>query len=330
MMPSGLPFDDFRALLADPRPVDAEAARQVGERFDLPGAAGLGRMRDVAVWLAGWSGRPRPGVLRPMVALFAGSHGVAAEGVSPRPASDTAAEVERCGTGATPVNQLCATDDIGLKVFDLALDLPTGNISLEPALDERAAAATMAFGMEAIVGGADLLSVGAHGVGASTVAAALCAGLLGGTGADWTGPGSGADAAMQERKAAAVDRALAAHRGHLGDPLEVLRRLGGREFAALAGAMLAARAERIPVLLDGFAALAAAAVLHAANPEAIRHCLLAGLSGEPGEARAAERLGLVPLASLGIRMPGVAGATAIGIVKAAALCHSGLLMARAG
>ncbi|TPN83541.1 nicotinate-nucleotide--dimethylbenzimidazole phosphoribosyltransferase, partial [Mesorhizobium sp. B1-1-5] len=180
-------------------------------------------------------------------------------------------------------------------------------------------------------GGADLLCLGDLGVGNSTVAAALFAAVLGGKGADWVGPGSGADAAMQARKAEMVDAALAFHAGHLDEPLEVLRRLGGREFAAIAGAILAARMQKIPVLLDGVAATAAAAVLHAANPAALDHCLLAGLSPEPAHAQAAERLGLRPLLDLGVgHGEGVGAALAAGLIKAAARTSSGMAAAVRG
>jgi nicotinate-nucleotide--dimethylbenzimidazole phosphoribosyltransferase len=130
----------------------------------------------------------------------------------------------------------------------------------------------------------------------------------------------GADAAMVARKAAAVDAALAFHDGNLKDPLEVLRRVGGREFAAIAGAIIAARMEKAVVILDGFAATAAAAALYAANPAALDHCLLAQVSIEPGHARAAALLGLEPLLDLGLSCEGGVGAgIAAGVVKAAAL-----------
>jgi nicotinate-nucleotide--dimethylbenzimidazole phosphoribosyltransferase len=122
-----------------------------------------------------------------------------------------------------------------------------------------------------------------------------------------------------------VDAALSVHSGHLADPLEVLRRLGGREFAAIAGAIMASRSERIPVLLDGYVAVAAAAVLHAVNPDAIGHCLLAGLSGDTGQAKAASRLGLRPLLDLEIAESGVAAALAAGLLRAAMSCHSSIV-----
>lgn len=330
-MVSALPFEDFRVLLdklpehddriaTDVRNVFAKAAMVQGP---------LGRMEDIAAWFAGWTARPNPQVTRPLVAIFAGTHGVVAHGVSPRPVTATADAVELCAAGGAAINQVCLVYDLGLKVFDLALDLPTGDITREPALDERGCAATMAFGMEAIAGGSDLLCLGDLGVGNSTVAAALMAALFGGRGADWAGPGSGADAIGVARKAAIIDQALAFHGAQLADPLEALARVGGREFAAIAGAILAARMERIPVLIDGFAATAAAAALYKAHPGSLDHCLLASLSAEPGHRRAAEMLGLQPLLDLGIgHGEGVGAALGAGLVKAAVQMASGMAVAQ--
>ncbi|KQZ96602.1 nicotinate-nucleotide--dimethylbenzimidazole phosphoribosyltransferase [Mesorhizobium sp. Root157] len=329
-MTSALPFDDFRNLLASLPAADANAEATVREMFaktDRPEGS-LGRIEDIAAWLAAWTGRARTSVTRPLMAIFAGNHGVVRHDVSPRPVDATAAAVELCAAGGAAINQVCLTFDLGLKAFDLALHIPTGDITTEAALDERGCVATMAFGMEAIAGGSDLLCLGDLGVGNSTVAAALFAALFGGTGADWVGPGSGADAAMMARKAGAVDAALAFHGSHLKDPLEALARVGGREFAAIAGAILAARTQRIPVLIDGFAATAAAAVLYKANPVSLDHCLLASLSPEPAHRRAAELLGMKPLLDLGIgHGEGVGAALAAGLVKAAAQTASGMALA---
>jgi nicotinate-nucleotide--dimethylbenzimidazole phosphoribosyltransferase len=203
--------------------------------------------------------------------------------------------------------------------------MPTADITQEAAMDERTCAATMAFGMEAIAGGTDLLCIGEMGIGNTTVAAAIFHALYGGEATDWVGPGTGADEAGIARKAEAVARAVALHKAHLGDPLEVLRRLGGREIAAMAGAILAARVERIPVIIDGFVATSAAAVLHAADPAALDHCLMGHVSAEPGHRAAVGRLGKTPLLDLGMRLgEGTGAALAAGIVKAAAQCHSGM------
>jgi nicotinate-nucleotide--dimethylbenzimidazole phosphoribosyltransferase len=328
-MAGRLPFDDFRNLLAQLDGPDERAAAEVRALYRRTGKpeGSLGRLEDIAEWLAAWTGRAPPAVSRPVVAIFAGNHGVTRRGISPRPVGATAQMVERCAAGAAAINQFCIASDLGLKVFDLALDLPTADITEEAALDEKACAATMAFGMEAVAG-TDLLCIGDLGVGNSTVAAALFAALLGGTGADWVGPGAGADDEMRGRKVAVVDAALARHANHLDDPLQVLRRVGGREFAAIAGAILAARTQKVPVVLDGFAATAAAAVLHAANPRSLDHCLLAHISAEPGHVRAAERLGLRPVLDLEMHHGEATGAAlAAGIVKAAALSLSGMAVA---
>lgn len=329
-MTSALPFDDFRNLMLTLPSGDAAAAARVRELFgkaEKPPNS-LGRMEEIAAWLAEWSGRAPPAVSRPLVAIFAGNHGVAARGVSPRQMEATARAVERCAAGGAAINQICLVYDLGLKVFDLALDLPTEDITRDAALDERACAATMAFGMEAVAGGTDLVCLGDLGVANSTVAAAILCMLHGGSGADWVGQGSGADNAMLRRKAEAVDAAVALHGPHRGDPFEVLRRVGGREFAAIAGAIIAARAEKVPVIVDGYGAIAAASVLHAVNPAILGHCLLAARPTDPGLSRAVEKLGLVPLLDLRVAHgEGVGAALAAGLVKAAALLNSGMATA---
>lgn len=327
-MTSALPFDDFRSLMSRLPAGDEAAGERVRAQFakaEKPKDS-LGRLEDLAAWLATWSGRP-PAVNRPLVAIFAGNHGVARHGISPQPVEATAQAVEMTAAGGAAINQICLAYDIGLKVFDLALHLPTEDMTQDAALDERGCAATMAFGMEAIAG-TDLLCIGDLGVGNSTVAAAVLAALYGGSGADWVGQGSGANAAMVARKAKVVDAALALHRTHLKDPLEVLRRVGGREFAAIAGAIIAARMEKIPVILDGFAAIAAASVLQALNPRALEHCVVAQLSPEAGYGKAVEKLGMKPLLDLGIAHgEGTGAALAAGLVKAAALCSTGMAAA---
>ncbi len=324
---SGLPFDDIRALVAAMPPADSDAAAEVRTRdarlTKPPGS--LGRLEDIAEWLAAWQGRAPPQVERPLVAVFAGNHGVVAQGVSAYPAAVTQQMVANFSAGGAAINQICRTYDLGLKVFDLALDHPTGDITREAALDEIGCARTIAYGMEAIAGGIDLLAIGEMGIGNTTVAAAIFCGLFGGNAGDWVGPGTGVDSAGLERKRMAVEAALAHHAGNLGDPLEVLRRLGGREIAAMAGAILAARLNRVPVIVDGYVATSAAAVLFAMDPAALDHCLFGHVSAEPAHHRALERMGKTALLNLGMRLgEGTGAALASGIVKAAAALHGGM------
>lgn len=325
-MTTGLPFDDFRNLLrglprADEAPADAARVRL----DELKPADGLGMLAETAIWLARASQRMPPVVTRPQLALFAGTHGVARHGVSARAPSWTAAMVEHCAAGGAAVNQACLAGDIALKVFDLALDLPTGDITVEAAFDERGCAATMAFGMEAASADTSLLALGDFSVGGPVAAACVLAALLGGTGRDWAPAAAEAGEGRVDRADAAIDAALACHAGHLRDPLEVLRRLGGREIAAIAGAIVSARVQNIPVILDGLAALAAAAVLHALNAEAVTHCRLAASAPDGPPADVSERIALRPvLAAQDIPGGGIAGTLAVGMIRTATLCLSGM------
>ncbi len=325
--PSALPFDDIRALTATIPPADSDAVAEVRARDAVltkpPGS--LGRMEQIAEWLAAWQGRAPPAVNRPMVAIFAGNHGVAGRGVSAYPAAVTAQMVENFRRGGAAINQICLAYDLGLKVYDLALEHPTGDITIEAAMDEATCAKTMAFGMEATAGGIDLLCIGEMGIGNTTIAAAIFLALFGGEAADWVGPGTGVDAAGIGRKREVVAAAVDLHRSHLGDPLEVLRRVGGREVAAMAGAILAARMSRIPVIIDGYVATSAAAILQALDARALDHCLFGHVSAEPAHARALGRMNARPLLDLGMRLgEGTGAALAAGLVKAAARLHAGM------
>ena len=316
---------DFRAALANLTTPDAAAkdaaTRRNGQLTKPPGA--LGQLEDIAIWLAGWQGTDRPRIERPQVAIFAGNHGVVAQGVSAFPAEVTVQMVANFRHGGAAINQLAQTFGASMTVAALDLDRPTGDFTQGPAMSEADLLTAMQTGWSAVDRKADLLVPGEMGIGNTTSAAAIACALFGGSARDWVGRGTGVDDAGLARKAAAVAAGVALHPSR--DPLEVLRCLGGREIAAMAGAMLAARHLRIPVLLDGFIACSAAAVLHAANPAALDHCIAAHVSAEAGHARLLSALGKVPLLSLGLRLgEGSGAALAIGILKAAANCHSGM------
>ena len=324
--PSGLPFDDIRNLVRGMPGADAEAVAACraheGQLTKPPGA--LGRLEAISEWLCAWQGHHPPRTGRIVVAVFAGNHGVVAQGVTAYPQSVTAQMVANFRNDGAAVNQICKSFGLGLKVFELALERPTGDITETAAMEEAECAATMAYGMEATEG-ADLLCIGEMGIGNTTIAAAIAHALHGGRPEDWVGPGTGVDAAGLRRKADAIRRALVRHAGHLHDPLEVLRRVGGRELAAMAGAIVAARMQHIPVVIDGYVATAAAAVLYALNPAALDHCVAGHLSAEPAHARLLEKLGLKPLLDLGMRLgEGSGAAMAAGLIKAAADLHNGM------
>jgi nicotinate-nucleotide--dimethylbenzimidazole phosphoribosyltransferase len=327
MSAAARPFDDIRALLAKMPKADEAAIAAASEReAQLTKPAGsLGRLEEISAFMAGWQGSARPHVDRPLVAVFAGNHGVVAQGVSPFPQSVTQAMVANFTAGGAAINQICKAFDISLKVYELALEKPTGDITQEPAMDERTCAATMAYGMEALAIEPDLLVLGEMGIGNTTAAAAIFNALYGGEAEQWVGRGTGLDDAGLKRKAEAVRAAVARHKPDLKDPLEVLSRLGGREIAAMAGAILAARIRRTPVVLDGFVVASAAAVLHALDASALDHCLAGHVSAERAHGEALKRLGKIPLLDLGMRLgEGSGAALAVAIIKAAVACHNGM------
>ena len=316
---------DVRALLADlpaadPAAIAAAEARN-GQLTKPPGA--LGRLEHLAFWMAGWQGTDRPHADAPQIVIFAGNHGVAARGVSAFPPEVTAQMVGNFAHGGAAINQLARAFGAKLDVHTLDLDRPTADFTEGPAMTEAEVVAALATGYEAVDPAADLFVAGEMGIGNTTVAAALAAALYGGSG--WAGRGTGVDDAGLARKEAAVAAGLLRHASALGDPLEVLRCLGGREIAAMAGAILAARMHRIPVILDGFIACSAAAVLARVTPGALDHCVAGHVSAEGAHGRLLEQLGKEPLLSLGLRLgEGSGAALAIGVIKGAVACHSGM------
>ncbi|WP_375288226.1 nicotinate-nucleotide--dimethylbenzimidazole phosphoribosyltransferase [Sphingomonas sp.] len=302
----------------DPAARAAAAARQA-ELTKPPGS--LGRLEEIALFIAGWQGRARPRIARGRAVVFAGNHGVVAQGVSAFSAAVTAQMVANFASGGAAINALARAAGLTLTVVPLDLDHPTADFTEEPALREAECLAALNSGAEAI-GDADLLVLGEMGIGNTTAAAALAAASFGGAAADWAGPGTGIDAAGIAHKAAVVEAGLARHAGALCSPFEILRRLGGREIAAIAGAVVAARQARVPVVLDGFIASAAVAPLAVAVPEIADHLLAGHCSAEPGHRRLLDRLGLTPLLQLDMRLgEGSGAAVAAGIIRAALAAH---------
>ena len=326
-MPLNPAYADVIELLTIAPDGDESAVAAVRAReAELTKPAGsLGALEGLVEFLARWQGRAQPRLDNPMVTIFAANHGVTDQGVSAFPREVTAQMVANFTNGGAAISQICALHEINLRVFELALDLPTGDITREAALDDKMCAATIAYGMEAIAGKPDLICLGEMGIGNTTVAAALYAALYGGSGADWVGRGTGVDDAGLARKADAVDRALARHAGALDHPLAVLARLGGREIAAMLGALIAARHQKVPVIVDGFVATAAAAIAHAVNPAAIDHCMFAHVSAEPGHKRALAAMGRPGLLDLGMRLgEGTGAALAAVLAKTALHLHQNM------
>lgn len=298
------------------------AARRQGQLTKPPGS--LGRLEDIAVFMAGWQGRERPRITRGRVVIFAGNHGVVARGVSAFPAEVTVQMVANFHAGGAAINALAAAAGLDLSVVPLDLDRPTADFTAAPAMSEAECLAALSTGAAA-VGDADLLVLGEMGIGNTTPAAALAAASFGGEPADWVGPGTGIDAQGLSRKATVVAEGLALHAEHLTSAFEILRRLGGREIAAMAGAVLAARMKGVPVVLDGFIGTAAIAPLALVNPGITAHCLAGHCSAEPGHVRLLQRLELEPILSLNMRLGEASGAAvAVQVIRAALAAHDGM------
>ncbi len=327
---SDAPFstlEAFRKILAAvPGPDEAAlngARNRNGQLTKPPGA--LGRLEDLAIWYAGWRGDARPALEHPQVIVFAANHGVVAQGVSAFPAEVTVQMVANFEAGGAAVNQLARAQGATVDVVALELDRPTADFTQGPAMSEAEAVAALAAGWGAVDPGADLLVVGEMGIRNTTAAAAIAHALYGGAPGDWSGRGTGVDDDGLARKARAVADGVAANPSATEDPLEALRCLGGRELAAMAGAITRARVERIPVILDGFICTAAAACLEQAATGSLDHAVAGHVSAEAAHGAVLERLGKTPLLSLGMRLgEGSGGALAIGILKGAVACHSGM------
>ncbi len=320
-------LNDFRDLLAGLPAPDAKAAERAksrqGELTKPPGS--LGRLEDLAVWLASWQGRERPRLDKPLTLVFAGNHGVTARGVSAFPGEVTAQMVANFTSGGAAINQLTGAFGSSLKVIPLDLDRPTADFCTAPAMSHAETAEAIKTGWNAVETDCDVLLLGEMGIGNTTAAAALCAALFGGGGGDWAGPGTGLDKKGVLGKAGGIDLGLERHRASLGDPLECLARLGGRELAAVAGAAACARQNKIPVLLDGFVATAAVAPLFKMDATALDHCVAAHVSAEPAHRRLLGRLGLDPLLDLGMRLGEASGAAlGLAILQGAVATHTGM------
>lgn len=313
------PLDDVRNLAMQPIESDPAAAQRVFDALLEMGREGdFGRLGEGAAWLAEWQKRYPPRLENPTLAIFAGSHGISQSGVTLSSNASTREKVDAMKEGRAPLSAIATQVGVNIRVFELAIDKPTPNFAEEPAMTERECAATIAFGFEALEGNPDLVALGVVGAGIGTSAAAVACALYGGAPEYWVRPGPQVPAEMNQQRVDIVSEALRIHRGHLSDPLEALRCLGGRELAACVGAIIAARHQGVPVLIDGFATTIAAGIVHALNPLGIDHVRAAHVTQRPAHEAALERLGMSPVAEFQFNTGGGMGsAAAIGLLRTA-------------
>ena len=323
-------FDTLDALttLADRLPeADSHAAEAARARQNVltkpPGS--LGRLEQIAEFMAAWRATARPEIWRAQALVFAGNHGICAQGVNPYPQEVTAQMVANFEAGGAAINQLCRANGADLSVIALELGRPTGDFTEGPAMSEADCLDALWQGASAVDEGADILILGEMGIGNSTIAAALAAACFGGPVAEWVGPGTGSDKAGILHKVEVIERGLKRHQDVMGNAPAILAALGGREQAAICGAVLAARAARIPVILDGFICTAAAAVLYATDKRLLDHCLVGHVSAEPGHRKLLAAIHKRPVLEFDMRLgEGSGAALALGIVRSALACHNGM------
>ena len=316
----------FRALDGLPAPHSEcmDYARTRQDSLTKPQGS-LGKLEELSIFMAGWQGKKHPRLDRVSCLVFAGNHGVVAQGISAYPPEVTAQMVQNFESGGAAINQLCTAADAKLQVISLDLDRPTADFTEAPAMSEEELCRALQTGADAVSEDGDCLLLGEMGIGNTTAAAALALALFGGDSGQWTGRGTGLAQDKLAHKAGVVEKAVRRHSSEIRDSFELLRRLGGRELAAIAGAVIAARHYRIPVLLDGFISTAAAAALTRSAPNMLDHCQVSHLSVEPGHRHLIETLGKTPILQLDMRLGEASGAAvALLILRAALATYNGM------
>jgi len=326
-------------------PLDVSAGDQARQRQNTltkpPGS--LGRLEEIAVALAAMQGRERPHIALPAITVFAGDHGVVAEGVAAFPQVVTQQMLANFIAGGAAISVLARAQGARLEVVDVGtlgnavpagvidgkVGCSTANLAREAAMTDEQLTQCLDQGrlavQRALSAGADLFIGGEMGIGNTTPAAALGCALLGLPGATLAGPGTGLDAAGVSHKATVIDRALALHRSAQGDALAAMRCLGGFEIAALAGAYITSAQAGLPVLVDGFITTAAALAACRMNPGVRDWLLFAHASAEPGHACLLAALEARPLLQLDLCLgEGSGAATALPLLHLACALHAGM------
>lgn len=311
------PFDDILSLIQTmPLLSDGEFSRIQSTIDEKTGPLSpLGRLNTELTLVAAWQGQAQPSLMRPLISVFAGTHGVAKSVFEGDIIEQAKARVATLTEGSSAVRGIATDLGSAFKVYEFGLEHPSTDFTEDASLNEKDCAAAIAFGMEVVAEGADVIVLGNAGFGAATAAAAIARSLYGGTADYWAG---GLEATA-EKRIAAIEKGTQRHiQDGKYSSLEALRCFGGRDLAGCVGAILAARHQRIPVILDGFVVCAAAAVLHTINPATLDHCIAAHVSAEPAHAALLDRLGKRPVMDLGVNIgDGSGGALLISLLKSA-------------
>lgn len=315
-------LDDTIAAI---QPLDEAAMADARARQDVltkPQGA-LGRIEEISIQLAGMTGQPIPRIGKKVVVVFAADHGVVAEGVSAYPAEVTPQMVANFASGGAAINVLARHVGAEVRVIDMGVGKPTGNIVRQPAMTREQAAGCIERGIAAanreIEAGATLLGTGDMGIGNTTASSAIVAAITGQPVRQVTGRGTGVSDEQFEAKVGAIKQALEINAPDPNDALDVLAKVGGFEIAGVVGLILGGAASRVPVLVDGFISGAGQLVAAKLCPRATQYTFAAHRSFEIGHTIILNQLGQLPILSLDMRLgEGTGAALAMSVVEGAA------------
>ena len=329
---------DLEKFCGEIKPLDQEVMAQAQARLDnlTKPQGSLGKLEMLAVKTCAMQRTLAAKVDKKVILTFAGDHGVVAEGISTFPQEVTPQMVYNFLAGGAGVNVLARHVGAEVRVIDVGVAAPlddaegllakkvrlgTDNMTKGPAMGEADALAAIKVGMEvaqdAIDDGAEILGTGDMGIGNTTPSAALFAALLPAGVAEVTGRGTGIDDATLEHKIVVIEKALAVNKDNMGTPLAALAAVGGLEIAGICGAILAAGANKTPIVVDGFISSAAALVAIKLAPNVLDYCFFSHMSAEQGHRIFFEKMDLAPLLHLDLRLgEGTGAALSMGLVDA--------------
>tara|TARA_B100001057_G_scaffold278747_1_gene278991 strand:+ start:737 stop:1753 length:1017 start_codon:yes stop_codon:yes gene_type:complete len=285
----------------------------------------LGKLEDFAIWMSGWQRKKKPTMNNAHCLIFAGNHGVASKGVSAYPIEVTSQMVENFKNGGAAINQLCNLANLNLSVIPIDLENSTRDFTEHTAMELEETIEIMQLGFDAVPKKCDFLVLGEMGISNTTSATAISCVLFNEPVENWTGPGTGLDEQGILRKILIIKSALKLHGKKFTSPQSILSTFGGKEMAAIAGSVIAARLKKIPVLLDGFICTSAAATLTIFEKNFLDHCLISHLSTEPGHLGISSHLKKEPILNLNLRLgEGSGAAIASLIIRSSIGIHNGM------
>ena len=324
-------FSDITDLFQQFKPLDKNIFKQAeAHQAQLTKPLhSLGRLEQLACWYDAVRGTHLAPLNHPRIAVFAANHGVAANHqISAFPTDVTAAMLENFQSGGAAINQIAGMLNADFYAYNLNLQQPTEDFTVQAAMKEQACAHAISYGMMAVDDKVDVVIPGEMGIGNSTAAAAIYHALYGGEAKDWVGRGTGVDDTIYQQKSIwwqKLSRYMVRILQALMRHLQILRHVGGFEICAILGCIIAARIANVAVILDGYIACAAAAILHKIDADYIAHCVAGHVSDEQAHINVLDRLNKPPILDLQMRLGEASGgAAALSILKIALACHHGM------